>query len=45
MYQGLWHPEYSDRIQIKPTPVDAASNSHAILILTEWDEFTSYNYE
>ncbi len=44
-YQGLWSTELSNRISIKSTAKEAVSGSHAIVVLTEWDEFASYDYK
>lgn len=41
------HTEQSLRknIRVFNDPYDAAKGSHAIVVLTEWPEFTTYNYE
>ena len=33
-----------DLLRVVKDPYDASKNSHAIAILTEWDEFTSYDW-
>ena len=35
----------SSRIQFCTSPSEAASGSHAIVVLTEWDEFRKLNYQ
>jgi len=35
---------FDDWITVEKDPYTAVANSHAILILTEWKEFTSYDY-
>lgn len=39
-------PSYKieDRVIIHDNPIDAMANSHAIAILTEWDEFAEYDW-
>ena len=34
-----------DLLKVLKNPYDACKNSHAIAILTEWDEFTSYDWD
>ena len=34
-----------DLLRVVKDPYDASKNSHAIAILTEWDEFTSYDWD
>jgi len=36
---------YNERVNVFDNAYDACKNSHAILILTEWDEFKSYDWE
>ncbi|CAD5208740.1 unnamed protein product [Bursaphelenchus xylophilus] len=37
--------ESVDKVQYSTCPYKAAEDSHAIVILTEWDEFKTYDYE
>nr|CAG4645433.1 EOG090X03RJ [Lynceus sp. MCZ IZ 141354] len=37
--------ELKSLVTIHDDPYDAAANTHAIVILTEWDEFLTYDYE
>ncbi|CAD5208733.1 unnamed protein product [Bursaphelenchus xylophilus] len=37
--------EMVDKVQYSTCPYKAAEDSHAIVILTEWDEFKTYDYE
>lgn len=32
-------------VQVHPTPYEACENVHAIAVLTEWEEFNSYDWE
>ena len=32
-------------LNVEESPYDASKNSHAIAILTEWDEFKGYDWE
>ena len=34
----------TELINIKDSPYEASKNSHAIAILTEWDEFKDYDW-
>jgi len=44
-YLGSRSPEENENsIEVVTDPYDACVNSHAIAILTEWDEFKTYNY-
>jgi UDPglucose 6-dehydrogenase len=43
-YQGLWQNEYAERISMQPSAMEAASGTHAIVLLTEWDVFAEYDY-
>lgn len=38
-------PEILERLHFHSNPYEAMDNAHAIAILTEWDEFTTYNWE
>merc|ERR1712115_176918 len=38
-------PHLQEAIKTSLCPYEAAKNSHAIAILTEWDEFKTYDYE
>ena len=38
-------PYPADLITITQTPYEAAEEAHAIVILTEWDEFIALDYE
>lgn len=35
----------NERILILKDPYEAALNADAVVIITEWDEFRSYNYQ
>ena len=48
MYQGLNdsdYPKYDTLISTASDPYTAAKDSHAIAILTEWDEFADIDYQ
>ena len=32
-------------VQVVTNPYDACSNAHAIAVLTEWDEFKTYDWQ
>jgi len=34
-----------ENLRVEQDPYECAKNAHAILILTEWDEFKDYDYE
>jgi len=36
--------EFDDYVTVHRDPYTAAQNCHAIAVITEWDEFTSYDY-
>ena len=36
--------ENSDFLRVVNNPYDACENSHAVAILTEWDEFVNYDW-
>src|SRR5690606_2753690 len=38
-------PGLDDLIHTSADPYEAAADAHAIAILTEWDEFKTYDYE
>ena len=38
-------PYPADLITITKTPYEAAQNAHAVVLLTEWDEFVALDYE
>lgn len=45
-YLGTRSPEENRRLlKVVNDPMEAAEEAHAIAILTEWDEFKSYNWE
>jgi hypothetical protein len=44
-YHGLWKEEYGKRLYEYQTPHETVKESHAILVLTEWDQFKSLKYE
>ena len=35
----------SDAVNIETNPYEACKNAHAVAILTEWDEFTAYDWQ
>eukprot|EP01095_Lingulamoeba_sp_RSL-Kostka_P004423 TRINITY_DN1564_c0_g4_i1.p1 TRINITY_DN1564_c0_g4~~TRINITY_DN1564_c0_g4_i1.p1 ORF type:complete len:502 (-),score=184.19 TRINITY_DN1564_c0_g4_i1:186-1619(-) len=37
--------EYFPTVTIHKDPYEAANGAHAIVLITEWDEFKNYNYE
>merc|ERR1711907_595511 len=47
-YQGMSetsHPDLKKLVFSEETPLDAARGAHAIAVMTEWDEFKTYDYE
>lgn len=45
---GITHktePELDNLLVTSPSHIDAVTGAHAIAVLTEWDEFTNYDYE
>jgi len=42
-YHGIEVP--SDQFLFSSSPQEAADGAHAIVVLTEWDEFKTYNYD
>ena len=38
------HPQLKEMIKLVHDPYEAARDSHAIAIMTEWDEFKAYDY-
>lgn len=47
-YQGMSetsHPDLKKLVFSQKTPLDAARGAHAIAVMTEWDEFKTYDYE
>jgi len=38
-------PIQKDKVIVATDPVEAARDSHALCILTEWDEFKEYDYQ
>lgn len=40
----IWKESYIENIKQFSNPDQAIEQSHAIIILTEWDEFKSYDY-
>ncbi|CAF2588375.1 unnamed protein product [Rotaria sp. Silwood2] len=42
---GTTKTELSHHVQIANEPYEAAKNSHALVVCTEWDEFTKLDYE
>lgn len=38
-------PDIDKLIITSPSAIDAVTGAHAIAVLTEWDEFTTLNYE
>lgn len=45
IYEDLGVSNDSNRVKVFMTPEETAESSHAIAVLTEWDEFKSFNYE
>lgn len=39
------YPRLHDMITIVKDPIEACRNAHAIVVMTEWDEFKDYDYE
>ena len=45
-YLGTRSPEENRKlVTVTHTPIDATKDAHAVAILTEWDEFKSYDWE
>ena len=45
-YLNTRSPEHNRKLlKVKATPYEAAKDSHAIAVLTEWDEFKSYDWQ
>ena len=38
-------PGLEDLITTSPSAMEAVTGAHAIAVMTEWDEFTSYDYQ
>ncbi len=37
--------KFQDYVTVSPDPYEAVKGSHAVAVMTEWDEFKSYDYE
>ena len=43
-YQRLWKDNYNDKLIEMKSADEAIEDTHAIVVLTEWDEFVNLNY-
>lgn len=45
-YLGTHDPEFiRTQVKVVTTPTEACHQAHAVAIMTEWDEFTTYNWK
>lgn len=45
-YLGTHDPEFiRTQVKVVTTPTEASNQAHAVAIMTEWDEFTTYNWK